>query len=104
MPPLAVYLLTLFYFRSFSLFGPSGSFSRLIAVRRLAKEHGGIVFSRPDFLTGKREELEHWRDGVVTWRNPRFDAIMKSRQDYLEDVAKFWDLAPYFIDVDDRMP
>ena len=104
MPPLMVYILTLFKFMPFSIWHPTYTYPTLKAVRHFAKQYGGIIYSRQDYKTGKTYELEHWRDGVIVWRNPNYDAIMKSTQDYLDEVGQFWELAPYWIDPNDVMP
>lgn len=104
MPPMMVYLLTLFKFLPFSFWNPSYTYSSLYAVRCFAKQYGGIIYSRQDYKTGKTYELEHWRDGVIVWRNPNYDAITRSTQDYLESVRVFWDLDDHWVNPDDRMP
>lgn len=104
MPPLVIYLLTLFRFKAFRVWDPDYEYPSLSSVRRFAKQYGGVVWSRPHPETGKRYELEHWRDGQMVWRNPDYDKILKVSQDHLEYAAKYWDLAAYWVDPGDKMP
>ena len=103
MPPLMVYLLTLFRFEAFSIWDHSGTFNSLYIARLIARQYGGTIYSRPN-TQDHRKPLERWRDGKLVWRNPDYDSILAESQDYLNKLEAFWGLYKSFVDPDDRMP